>query len=148
MEVRLPPEDDHVTALSLAQDAGGRVADVLEHLDGDPGRLTVGAKVSEKIRHAPVRVGQAGFVASLLVGAGPEGDRLRSFDGGPVDDPETEQARAIPAGPVDGEIGRALAVSRAVERNERRSKHGLGPLAVTLVQSPVKAPSRFVFTVR
>src|SRR5260370_29506312 len=67
VEVRLPPEDDHVTALSLAQDAGGRVADVLEHLDGDPGRLTVGAKVSEKIRHAPVRVGQAGFVASLLV---------------------------------------------------------------------------------
>jgi hypothetical protein len=134
--------------LGLAQDAGGRVADVLEHLDGDPGRLTARAKIGEEIRHPAVRVGEAGLVAGLLVGAGPEGDRLRSFDGRRVEDTETEQADAIPAGPADGEIGRTFAVSRAVERNERRSKHGRGPLTVKLVQSPVKAPSRSVFTVR
>src|SRR5260370_24959008 len=140
VEVRLSPEDDHVTALSLAQDAGGRVADVLEHLDGDAGRLTARAEIGEEIRHPSVRVGEAGFVAGLLVGAGPEGDWLRSFDGGRVEDTETEQVGAIPAGPVDGEIGRTFAVSRAVQRNQRRSTHGRGPLPATLVQTPVKAP--------
>jgi hypothetical protein len=47
-------------------DAGGGVADVLEHLDRDPGRVTARAKVGEEIRHPPLRVGQPGLVAGLL----------------------------------------------------------------------------------
>ena len=59
-------ENDHVTALGLAQDAGGGVADVLEHLKRDPGRVTARAKVSEEIRHPPLRLGQPASSRAFL----------------------------------------------------------------------------------
>ena len=116
--MRLPGQDDHVAPVRLTQDTYRGFPDVLEHLDRDIGRLAASAKVGQEAHHATMRVGQPGLVTRLLVGAGPEGHRLRPLDGGGVDHTKAEQPGIVPSGPIDRESRRDLATSRAIERNE------------------------------
>src|SRR5262249_8973546 len=116
--------DHDVALLRFAQDAPCRIANVLEDCSSDAGRGRPGFEVLEEAKNAAMSVQQSGLVAGPFIGSRSHRNGFWSVDRRRVEDAKTEQARVPAFRPLDRKRRRAITVGGAIERDERRSKHG------------------------